>query len=235
MMVHMLVSIFVILSFSDNVYVYSCKRGPSVSISPKIRTNIRTGINKAPLLKERSWYKRNLGGSSVKPPRGNRNGHGVYLGGYYADNLRMKIMFAQGAPRKISKFHKIDIDELAVSRALRDQIKKGELVSVARGGYTSVKTKFYIYYGTSSEFYDDDTDIFFDIYKVDTTTNQTSHRNATLKHIQVRQCMHSLRVSKSNPQLLLYACYKWQQSPYVILWIPGVMLVLVCQEYAREN
>ena len=124
MMVHTLVSIFVILSFSDNVYVYSCKRGPSVSISPKIRTNIRTGINKAPLLKERSWYKRNLGGSSVKPPRGNRNGHGVYLGGYYADNLRMRIMFAQGAPRKISKFHKIDIDELAASRAVRDLIKK---------------------------------------------------------------------------------------------------------------
>ena len=163
-----------------------------------------------------------------RPPGGNRNGDGVSLGGYYADNYRMRLMFASVVPYDISRFKVVDVDKLKASKEIKESATNGELVSLSNSGYTRVRTSYYHHYGTSSsEYYDDDDDIYFDIYDVDIIHNRTTYKNATLKHIQVRQCLHSLRVSRSNRQSLLYVCYMWYNSPFVILWIPCVILFLM--------
>ena len=166
--------------------------------------------------------------SYARPSRGNRNGYGVSLGGYYADNYRMRIMFASVVRHDISRFRVIDVDKLKASKEIKEYAKNGELVSLSSSGYTRVRTSYYYHYGTSSsDYYDDDDDIYFEIYDVDIIQNRTTYRNATLKHIQVRQCLHSLRVTTSNRQSMLYACYMWYNSPFVILWIPCIILFLM--------
>ena len=202
------VLILVILCLSDDV----CAGRINIRTGTKFRSSISSGINRNPQLKKSSG--KNFG---AKPPRGNKNGYGVFLGGYHADNYKMKIMFSHASPQKISRFKIIDLDLIAKT--------KGEIVALTTSGFTWVKTNNYMFYGKNGEFYDDATDIYFDIYDVNYINNLTTQKNAMLKHIQVRQCLHSLRVSESNPPLLLYACYKWHQSPYVILWIPCAMLI----------
>ncbi len=180
-------------------------------------------------------------------PRGNSDGNGVFLGGYYADNYRMRDMFSSrfrdncGIAERvsfsrpvtdISRFRVIDLDKILASKEVKEYILSGELVSISDSGYTRVRTSYYVRYGRSrssseDDYYDDDQDIYFDIFEVDTIHNLTNYKNATLKHIQVRKCLHSLRVSKANRQNLLYACYRWHHSPFVILWIPCVILFLM--------
>ena len=159
-----------------------------------------------------------------RPPRG-RDG-GWMLGGYYADNYRMRIMFASVARHDISgRFRVVDLDKIKASKEVKEYAKNGELVSVSNSGYTRVTTSYYGSYGaSSSDYYDDNDDIYFDIYDVDTIHNRTTHKNVTLKHIQVRQCLHSLRVANATRQSMLYACYRWHNSPFVILWIPCVII-----------
>ena len=210
----LLMLVLVILSLSDDV----CAVKLRIRTGPiKIRTGISSSINRNPSLKKKSWEK--VGGSYSMLPGGRNNGYG----GFYTDNSKMKIMFSHVAPRKISRYKIIDVDKLSSTTS----VKKGEMeiVKLTSSVITWLRTDDYKSYGKNSEFYDDDKNIYFDIYYVDTITNHTTHRNATLKHIQVRQCLHSLRVSKSSPHLLLYACDNWLHSPYVILWIPCVMLL----------
>ena len=151
----------------------------------------------------------------------------------YADNKKFTIVFSSPSSRDISSFKVIDLDKNKARKEVEEYAKKGELVSLSSRGYTRVRTDDYTYYtiyGTSmslSDYYDDNTDIRFDIYYVDTIRNITTHRSETLKHIQVRQCLHSLRVTKANPQSMLYACYRWHHSPFVVLWIPFVLLFLM--------
>ena len=133
-------------------------------------------------------------------------------------------MFASPVPRDITSFKVIDLDKNKASKEVKEYAKKGELVSISSRGYTRVRTD---YYTSSSYNYDDNDNIYFDVYDVDTFRNITTHRRETLKHIQVRQCLHSLRVTKANPQSMLYACYRWHHSPFVVLWIPFVLLFLM--------
>ena len=192
--------------------------------------------------------------------------YGVSLGGHYADNYRMRIMFTSVVRHDMSRFRVIDLDKIKASKEVKEYNKNGELVSLSSRGYTRVRTSYYTNYGTSSSDYydddqdiyfdvydvdtihyydadqdiysgvydvdtihnyDDDQDIYFDVYDVDTIHNRTTYKNATLQHIQVRQCLHSLRVSEANAQSMLYACFKWHQSPLVIFWIPCVLLFLM--------
>ena len=207
----MLMLMLVILSLSDDVCAVKFS---IITGTIKVRTSISSGINRNP-----SFKKKNLGGSYAKLPGGKKNGYG----GFYTDNSKMKIMFSHAAPRKISRFKIIDVAKLSSTTSVR----KAEIVTLTSSGLTWLRTDDYQSYGKNGEFYDDDKNIYFDIHYVDTINNHTTHINATLKHIQVRQCLHSLRVSESNPHLLLYACYKWHHSPYVILWIPCLMLLMM--------
>ena len=88
--------------------------------------------------------------SYARPPRGNRNGDGVSLGGYYADNYRMRLMFASVVRHDISRFKVVDVDKLKASKEIKESATNGELVSLSNSGYTRVRTSYYHHYGTSS-------------------------------------------------------------------------------------
>ena len=121
----------------------------------------------------------------------------------------MRIMFAQASPLHITRFKVIDVDKIKESKEVKEYINNGELVALSEDRYSRVRTTYYHFYGSSSsEYYDDDDNIYFDIFEVDTIHNRTTYENATLKHIQVRQCLHNLRVSRCNPQSLLYATFE---------------------------
>ena len=215
----LLLTLIVTLSLVDNVCAGRGGRGGGFSFRSSGSRSSRSSYSGGGSRGSRSYY---------GPPRNNRDGYGVSLGGYYADNYRMRIMFTSVVRHDISRFRVIDLDKIKASKEVKDYAKNGELVSLSSRGYTRVRTSYYNNYGTSSSnYYDDDQDIYFDIYDVDTIHNRTTYSNATLKHIQVRQCIHSLRVSKANAQSLLYACYRWHHSPFVILWIPCVLLFLM--------